>query len=432
MSQPTSAPTAGTPAPTELRRSIRVPGLVVHYVTSVIGTGILILPGHAAAEAGPLSLVAWVVLVIYSYPLGLVFARLSIRHPTSRGIAEFIEYAFGGRAARWTSSFLMLTLLVANPVLGLAAARYLLGSWDPEPDTLAVAGVGFLLMVGSILFNLLGVKVSGRVQGLVLGALVGFLVVVMVISLPHADPANLQPVAPHGWLAAGQALIICFFGFIGWENAAPVAEEVVEPRRTYPRAILWAVLAVGALYLAMSVTVVLVLPAGATEGSQITAFATLLQVASGREVALVGNVVAIVLLLLASNAWVMGTSRVVYSAARDGMLPSALARTSGRDAVPYAALLALVPGYAVPVGLLALTGSTETRLITATSAAFLLIFLATFLAARRLLSGRGIRLCVLLVTVGTVAILPFFGTSLLYAAALIGVAFLLTLPRGRW
>jgi amino acid efflux transporter len=415
--------------PVVLRRELRTPGLVVHYIISVIGVGVLILPGHAAAKAGPLSLVAWAMMIVFSYPMAIIFARLSIRHPTSRGIAEFIEYAFGPRAARMASAMLVLTLLVGNPVLGLAAARYLLNIWDSDPPTILILVVGFSIMVGSILFSLLGMKVSSRVQGAVLITLIAFIVIVMAISMPKAEAAHLEPVAPHGWLALGEALIICFFGFIGWENAAPVAEEVVDPRRTYRKAILWAVLAVGALYMTMSVTVVLVLPPGAADGEQITAFATLLQVVGGPEASRIGNVVAVVLLLLATNVWVLGTSRVIYSTARDGLLPAVLTKVSGHHRVPFAALLFLIPGYGIPVGLLAITGSIETRLITATSAAFLLIFLATFLAARRLLQGRAIQLCLVLVIITTVAILPFFGISLLYAGALMAIAYVLTVRR---
>ncbi|MDL4773927.1 MULTISPECIES: APC family permease [Thermomonosporaceae] len=415
--------------PANLQRSLHVPGLVAHYITSVIGVGVLILPGHAAAVAGPLSLAAWALLIVYSYPLALIFARLSVRHPTSRGIAEFVEEAFGPRVAHWVAALLMLALIIANPVLGLAAARYLLNIWDDTPGIPQIVLIGYLIMIGSILFNLLGVKISARVQTGVLATLIGFLVIVMVIAMPEADAANLDPVAPHGWLALGQALIICFFGFIGWENAAPVAEEVVDPHRTFPRAIFLAVFGVGALYLAMAVTVTLVLPPGAAKGEQITAFATLLQVASGREMSQVGNVVAIVLLLLATNAWVLGTSRVIFSSAREGMLPAVLTKVSGRNSVPYGALLFLIPGYGVPVGLLALTRSSEMWLITATSATFLLIFLATFLAAHRLLEGRAIRRCNILLIIVTACILPFFGISIVYAAALAILAYVLTVPK---
>jgi amino acid efflux transporter len=410
----------GSPArdPKQLERSLGVPGLTVHYITSVIGTGVLILPGHAAHSAGPLSLVAWALLVAYSYPFALVFARLSVRHPTSHGIPGVIQLAFGPRWSRLTSRYLMLTLVVTNPVLGLAAARYLLSMWYPAPTNLQVAVAGFGFVALAVLFNLLGIRASARVQAAVLGALIVFLVLVMAAALPHAQAARLRPFAPHGWTALGPALIICFFGFIGWENAAPVAGEVVNPRRTFPRAILRGVATVGFLYLSMALTVVLVLPRNAADSQQIAAFSTLLQIASGHALSQVGDVVAVVLLVLSMNAWTLGTSRVVSSQARTGLLPSRLARVSGRGNAPRAALFALLGGYAVPVGALVLSGRDESTLITASSAAFLLIFLISFLAAGRLLEGKTIRWYIRLVTAGTLAFLPFSGVSMLYAAVI--------------
>lgn len=418
--------------PCTLQRTLRTPGLVVHYISSVIGVGVLIIPGHAAAAAGPLSLLAWLMLIAYSYPFALIFARLSILYPTSKGIPQFIEIAIGERFARWVHAFLLLTLLVANPVLGLAGARYLLNIVDVNPSNLQIVGVGSLLVFGSILFNLLGIRVSTRVQAVTLSILIFFLLVVIILSMPHATSESMDPIAPNGWLSLGTALIICFYGFVGWENAAPVAEEVIEPAKTYPKAIFWAVVGVGALYFAMALAVVLVLPGRAPGGMQITAFATLLQVATGREVSQIGNVVALVLLILAMNAWVLGTSRVIYSSARDGLLPASLVKISPGARVPYGALMFLIPGYGVPVGLLALSGADETMLITASSAAFLLIFLMTFVAARKLLVGKAIRMCNIVVIVVTVCVIPFFGTSLLFAIVLMVISFaLVTLPRRR-
>jgi amino acid efflux transporter len=156
----------------------------------------------------------------------------------------------------------------------------------------------------------------------------------------------------------------------------------------------------------MALTVVLVLPRDTTGSQQITAFSTLLQIASGHALSQAGDMVAVVLLVLSMNAWTLGTSRVVYSQARTGLLPSRLARVSGRGNAPRVALLALLAGYAVPVAALMLSGRDESTLITASSAAFLLIFLISFLAAERLLEGRTIRWCIRLVTAGTLAFLP--------------------------
>ncbi|MEV7197280.1 amino acid permease [Streptomyces sp. NPDC093510] len=409
------------PGPPQLPRQLGTSGLVAHYVTSVMGAGVLLIPALAWAEAGPLSLVAWGMLILYSYPFALVFATLSVRHPTSKGVAQFVEAAFGPRAGRIAAVFLLITLLAGNPVLGLAAGRYLLAAVDPTASNRAALLAGAAVIVFCVALNLWGIKVSTRAQMAVLGAVVLLLAAVICLALPKGDYARLTPFAPHGWSSLGSTLLICFFGFIGWENAAPVAEEVRDPGRTFPKGILYAVSCVGLLYFAMAFTVSVALPPTSAGQSDLTAFVRLLEVATGSGLRSSGYLVAGILLLLTTNAWCLGTSRVVFALARDGLLPTGLSRlTPGK--VPARAVLALLPGYAVPVVILLAADSSETTLIKASSATYLLIFLMAFLSAARLLPrGRTARLN-LAVTAATLAMLPFFGVSVLIALAMLLVA----------
>ncbi|MFK4066725.1 APC family permease [Streptomyces sp. NPDC029674] len=413
---------AQAPGPPRLPRRLGTPGLVAHYVTSVMGAGVLLIPALAWAEAGPLSLVAWGLLILYSYPFALIFATLSVQHPTSKGVAQFVEAAFGPRAGRIAAVFLLITLLAGNPVLGLAAGRYLLAAVDPTASNRAALLAGAAVIVFCVVLNLCGIKVSTRAQMAVLGTVVLLLVAVICLALPEGDYTRLAPFAPHGWSSLGTALLICFFGFIGWENAAPVAEEVRDPARTFPKGILYAVSCVGILYFAMAFTVSVALPGTSAGQSDLTAFVRLLEVATGSGLRSTGYLIAGILLLLTTNAWCLGTSRVVFALARDGLLPTGLSRLSARGRVPARAVLALLPGYAVPVVILLITDSSETTLIKASSATYLLIFLMAFLSAARLLPrGRTARLN-LAVIAATVAMLPFFGVSVVIALAMLLVA----------
>ncbi|MFG3280778.1 APC family permease [Streptomyces sp. NPDC048111] len=408
-----------------LRRHIGVPGLVVHYLTSVLGVGLLVIPVLAWSTAGPLSLLAWAVLIVYSYPFALVFAELSTLHPTSKGVAQFVEVAFGRRAGRIAALYLLMTLLAANPVLGLIAGRYLLAALAPGASNRASLAAGAVVILCCVALNLLGVRVSGRVQLTVLAVVTVFLCAVIVLALPQGSTARLQPFAPHGWAVLGDTLLICFFGFIGWENAAPIAEEVRDPARTFPRGILYAVCVVGVLYFAMALTVALTLPAGQSAQEQLTGFTRLLRLATGSDHTTLGYLVAAVLLVLTTNAWCLGTSRVVFALAREGVVPRALSRLSPRTATPYRAVLALVPGYSLTLGLLAVTDSNESVLIKASSAAYLLVFLLAFVSALRLVRSAAMRWTTRLVTAVTVLMLPFMGVSVGYAAGMFAAAALI-------
>lgn len=404
-----------------LVRTMRAPALTAHYIASVMGVGVLVLPGVAASIAGPLSLVAWVILVAWSFPFALVFARMSMRLPSAGGVADFVSQAFGVKWGRRAAVFLAVTLVVANPLLGVAAGRYLSAVLWPGASNREVLVVGFGIILVAIVVNLLGVRLGTRLQVGLLVALVGFLVVVIAVALPRGDAGNLTPAAPHGIGMLGPALLVCFFGFIGWENAAPVAEEVVDPRRTFPRAIAAAVMIVGALYLLMSLTTVLYLPTDASRAEGITAFTTILTRSVGSEAATVGNLVAFVLMTLTTNAWCLGTSRVLFSLSRQGLLPRRLQRTSATG-TPVNAVLALVPAYGASVAALAVLDKDESTLIDATSGAFLVVFLAAVLAGTRILSGTRLRALAWFVAAVTIVMLPFFAASLPWAALIVVAA----------
>jgi amino acid efflux transporter len=380
-----------------------------------MGVGVLVLPGIALVVAGPASLIAWLAMIGFSYPFALVFARMSMRFPNSRGVIEFIEQAFGKPFGSRVALFLLLTLVVANPLLGIAAARYLGQSLGIENNRTVLA-MGYVVILGSVLVNWFGVRVSVRLQGAILTLLVVFLVSVCVASLAHADVTALTPFAPRGLWPVGSALVICFFGFIGWENAAPVAEEVVNPQRTFPRAIIIGVVLVGTIYLLMVLTVILVVPSsiGAEQGS--TSFSYLLAVSGGPVFARLGSLVAVCLMVMTTNAWTLGTSRYLFGLARNGDLPSRLGTTSGRSGVPRAALLAVGAMYGLPVLGLIVFDATEQALISLSSSGFLLFFLLGFVSAWRLLPNWGDRPLIVLLCLATGVMLAIYLQGLAFCA----------------
>lgn len=410
---------------TGLQRSMRGPGLTIHYITSVMGVGILVLPGLAGTVAGPLSLVAWLVLVLWSYPFALVFARLSVALPKAGGVAEFVQEAFGTMWSRRVSIFLLLTLIIANPLLGLASGRYLAEIIAPDASNCSVLVLGFIVILATVIINLFGLRASARLQGATLIVLVAFLLLTIALALPSTNFESVEPFAPQGWAALGPAILLCFFGFIGWENAAPVAEEVSEPERTFPRAIAAAVVIVGVLYLLMASVIVLNQPATGESVEGLTAFSGLLQQSFGPGGTTFGQLVAFLLMALTANAWCLGTSRVVFSAARSGLLPKRLEVVDSRG-TPRGAVIFLGFAYGLTVLALFVLDLDESTVVTITSASFLIIFLSAVFAGLRILEGR-MRVLAGVVIVVTIVLLPFFWESLPWALVLATVSVVLEL-----
>ncbi len=108
-----------------LKKAIKLRHAVALYVSSVLGSGVLVLPGLAAQLAGPASLVAWGVLALASYPFAFTFASLSSRNPESGGIYGFAKESFGLPAAVVSGWLFAFWYITGGPAVTLIAASYL-------------------------------------------------------------------------------------------------------------------------------------------------------------------------------------------------------------------------------------------------------------------------------------------------------------------
>jgi amino acid efflux transporter len=173
--------------------------------------------------------------------------------------------------------------------------------------------------------NWFGLRISGRAQLILAGTLAALLLVTVITALPHADPANLRPFAPHGLAGIGAAAAILVWGFAGWEAVSSLSGDYRDPRRDVPRATVIAVVVVGVLYLSVAATSVLVL--GPALGASQAPLADLLAAGVGGPVREITAVVAVLLTIGAVNAYLAGASRLGVALARDGALPARVVGT---------------------------------------------------------------------------------------------------------
>jgi amino acid efflux transporter len=380
-----------------LRRVLTTRDLAIYYLSSLVGAGVLVVPGIALEVAGPASLLAWVILSVASVPIALTFARFSARYPSAGGVSFLVRKAFGWRPGTAIGLFLLFLNLATNPILGLAAARYLsaLLGWQSHG---AILLGGFAVMSVGVLTNMLGILIASRVQFALVVSLVVGLVTVAVVSVPAADADRLTPFAPNGWWAVGAAVVVCFFSFFGWENVAHAAEEVRDPEKSYPRAALIAASGLGLLYCSLALVLALVVPADA-ETDKNAVLSAMLEFSHGETAARVGAALAVALLVITTNAWVLGASRLLFAMSRDGAVTRRLSRVSGRNGAPTAALAVAWVCYGIDFLVLWVIGGDESSLIAFTAASILVIYIGTFLAGLRLFPDRRVLCAVALAAV---------------------------------
>ena len=351
------------------------------YIASVLGTGILVLPGLAAEAAGPASIVAVAAVLVLSIPLAGTFAALASRFPDAGGVASYVRRALGPTAARMTGYWFFFGVCVGAPVVAILGGEYVVAVLGV--DRAAVPVIGFAVFLPPFVANWFGVRVAGWVQFVLTGLLLAVVVGVVSVTFPAADAANFTPFLPNGWSGVGVAISLFVWAFAGWEVGTHIAGEFRDPKRTIPIATAIAIVIVGVGYLALQFVTVAVLGdrAGA---SQVPLLDLVETTAPGIGSVLVAIVAAIVTVGVV-NAYLPAFGKLGAALGRDGDLPRFLAKGAADGEIPRRALALTGVLITVYFALMLLNGLDLTGFILIHTSNMVAIYAAGMLAATLLL-----------------------------------------------
>ncbi|GLY31870.1 amino acid permease [Kineosporia sp. NBRC 101731] len=391
------------------------------YVGAVLGTGVIALPALAAKAAGPASLIGWLLMVAASAPLAFTFAALGARHPDAGGVAHYARLAFGPRASAVVGWCFYAAVPPGSSAAALFAGYYVESAVGGGRATAIVTAFAMVLTAAGV--NWFGVRVSGRAQLALSVLLVGFLLVAVLFALPHADPGHLEPFAPHGFAAIAPATALLVWSFVGWEAITHLTGEFRDPGRDLARATAAAVVIVGVIYLAVALTVILVLgPAAADSAAPL---GELLAVAFGGNARVLAAVAAVLLTLGTMNAYYAGAAKLGAALGRDGALPAWLGRGSRAGEVPRRSLAANVVASLTVLGVVSALDLDLGSIVLATSGLFVTVYAVGVAAALRLLEQRVVAGIAMLTVL---ALLAMTGVHLLWALLVAAAA----LAYGGW
>jgi basic amino acid/polyamine antiporter, APA family len=325
-------------------------------VGGIIGSGIFLNPAIVAQRLSSPGLIVtvWGLGGVIALIGAMVFAELGARRPVAGGGYAYLREAYGRLAGflyAWTLLLVIATGAIAAVAVTFAAYTASLLGWGPATHVpLAIAAIIVLSTI-----NYLGVKPGSVTQNvftvLKLATLAILILGGLIMSHQSPDLAPMQPGSGHVIVAVGAALVPVLFAFGGWQQTNFIAEELIQPERTLPRALILGVAIVVAVYLLANLTYLQTLgPAGLAQSSAPAADVMQGLLGTGASRLVSAGVALSTFGFL--NLVILVSPRVYRATAADGLFFPALAQIHPRYRTPSAAIL-LQGGWAI---LLTLTG----------------------------------------------------------------------------
>jgi len=402
--------TAKPSADAQLVRAIATRQLTLSIINVTIASSIFLMPATVAERLGAAAPIAYLVCATLMTLIALCFAAAGSRISLTGGLYAYIDTAFGGFAG-----FLGGYLYSVTACLSVASVATAFAGTAGVLSPVFAGGIGRALLL-AVLFavlaavNVRGIKPGIRLVEVITAAKLIPLLLLVVAGVWSLNVDFLRMTMPTV-SQVGQASIVLLFAFVGVEVALTPSGEIRDPARTVPRSILSALAVATCIYLAVQTV------AQGTLGPELPHYkdaplvetATRLFGSGARLMFLVGMAVSIFGYIAGD---MLGTPRVLFALARDGVLPGPLVRVHSRYRTPALAIVL----YAAVVAALAISSSFE-RLVVMANVSALLLYLMCVAASYRL-QQRDVRMA------GTPFNLP--GGMLIQLLAATGIIWLLS------
>lgn len=311
-------------------------------VGAIVGADIYIASAITAGLVGPFSIVLWVVAGLFAATIAMVFAYCSYYVPRVGGPFAYVSEAFDDFYGFLTGWSMWIAELLALPVFAIAFTNYLQALIPLTPA--AEVAVRALFVASLTLVNIVGVRAAGRINDALTLIKLSPLLLLIVAGLgvfiirPETIVANYTPLLPLGLENAAHALVLIFWAYAGFEMGTLPAGEVQNPKEAIPRAITSGMLIVALFYLLTNFVLF-----GLVNWTELNQTTVPLVVAG---TALFGSAGAIIMTVGAlfsvsgsNESGMLGSARLAYAMAIDGLFPSIFAKIHPRFSTPYVVLI---------------------------------------------------------------------------------------------
>jgi basic amino acid/polyamine antiporter, APA family len=330
-----------------LKRTLGPWSITLLGIGAIVGTGIFVLTGVAAAKyAGPGLILSFVLAGIVSGLAAICYAEFASTVPIA-GSAYTYSYATLGELIAWIIGWdLILEYAVGAAAVSIGWSGYLadllkgaLGIALPKALTASPFAGGiinlpaFLIILVITALLILGTSESARINNIIVTIKLAVIVFFLVVGFGHINPANWTPFLPFGAGGVFSGAAIIFFAYIGFDQISTSAEEARNPSKDLPIGIFSSLLICTALYIL--VTAVLTGVVSYTKldvASPVSHAMILIGLNAAGSIISIGAICGLTTVLL---VLLYGQSRIFFSMSRDGLLPGLFARIHPRFRTPY-------------------------------------------------------------------------------------------------
>ena len=336
----------------ELKRSIGLFQLSMFGIGATIGTGIFIVLTQAVPVAGPAVILSFVFAGVVAGLTAICYAELASAVPVCGSSYSYAYATLGEGVAIVVAACLLLEYGVAAAAVAVGWSQYLnqlldnlFGFRIPENLSNAPEADGILnlpavvLIVLCTLLLIRGASESARVNTVMVLIKLAVLVLFIAVGVTGWNSDNLSDFSPEGFHGISAAAGIIFFTYIGLDAVSTAGEEVKNPRRNLPLAIIFALITVTSLYMFVAVVAVAAQPVSAFEGQEAGLAAIMEEVTGSTWPATVLAAGAVVSIFSVTLVVIYGQTRILFAMSRDGMIPRFFHKLNPRTLTPVHATI---------------------------------------------------------------------------------------------
>lgn len=300
---------------------------------AMISSGIFILPGLAHARAGPAVIVSYFLAGLLALTGILSQAELVSAMPKAGGTYFYITRSMGPAVGTVDGllTWFSLSLKSSFALIGMAAFTSVLFEFN-------VQLVAISLCVIFITINITGIKEAGKVQIVLVFTLIGLMILYVILGIPNINVEHFRDFASKGVPAVFSTAGFVFVSFGGVLKIASIAEEVEEPGRIIPAAMILSLVTIVILYSLVLFVTSGVLGASSLDNS-LTPISDGAMVFAGKWGSILLGVAAVLAFISTANAGIMSASRYPLALSRDGLLPDLFQKINKNFQTPHIAIL---------------------------------------------------------------------------------------------